>query len=82
MVDPDYPPAALRSRTTGWVELAFTITESGTVRDIEVVRAEPGGVFDVAASTALGRWQFEPRFVNGRPVPHRSVVTLRFNVDD
>lgn len=82
VVDPVYPAAALRSRTEGWVELEFTITESGSVRDVAVVGAEPRGTFETAASEALARWQFEPRIANGRPVPHRSVVTLRFNVDD
>ena len=82
VVDPVYPPAALRSRTEGWVELEFTITESGSVRDVAVVGAEPRDTFETAASAALARWQFEPRIANGRPVPHRSVVTLRFNVDD
>lgn len=82
IVDPVYPPEALRSRTEGWVELEFTITETGSVRDAAVVGAEPQGTFDAAALAALGRWRFEPRIANGRPVAHRSIVTLRFDVDD
>jgi protein TonB len=80
--DPFYPPQALRSGIEGWVELEFTITETGVVRDVAVVDAEPRGVFDAAAAEAVGAWRFEPRFVNGRPVAQRSLVTLRFNVDD
>lgn len=80
--DPVYPPQALRGGIEGWVELEFTITETGVVRDVAVVGAEPHGVFDAAAAEALGAWRFEPRFANGRAVAQRSVVTLRFNVDD
>jgi len=79
--DPVYPAAALRDHVEGWVELMFTITETGTVRDIEVVDSEPRGVFEAAASEALGAWRFKPRLANGQPVAHRSTVTLRFNVD-
>jgi TonB family protein len=79
--DPVYPTAAFRDHVEGWVELSFTITETGTVRDIEVVDAEPRGVFESAASEALGAWRFKPRLANGQPVSRRSTVTLRFNVD-
>jgi protein TonB len=79
--DPVYPPSALQNRVEGWVELMFTITETGTVRDIEVVDAQPRGVFESAATQALGNWRFRPRLANGQPVPRRSVVTLRFNLD-
>jgi protein TonB len=81
VTDPAYPPEALRNGTEGWVEVEFTITETGAVRDIEVVAAQPRGVFESAATEALGHWRFEPRLANGQAVAHRSVVTLRFNVD-
>jgi protein TonB len=79
--EPVYPLVALRNRIEGWVEVDFTVTESGVVRDVEIVAAEPRGVFDAAASAAVGQWRFRPRVVNGRPVPQRSSVTLRFNVE-
>jgi protein TonB len=81
VVDPVYPAQALRSRTNGWVELEFTITESGVVRDIQVVESWPRGVFEQSAASALGQWRFRPRVVNGQPVAQRSSVTLRFDVD-
>jgi TonB family protein len=79
--DPVYPPQALRNGTRGWVELEFTITPAGTVRDIQVVAAEPAQVFDAAATEALSQWRFRPRVVNGQAVPQRSSVTMRFDVD-
>jgi protein TonB len=79
--DPVYPAQALRNGTKGWVELAFTVSANGTVRDIEIVAAEPRGVFDSAASDAVAAWRFRPRVVNGQPVAQRSTVTMRFDVD-
>jgi protein TonB len=79
--DPVYPAAALRDGVEGWVELSFTITETGTVRDIEVVDSTPRGVFESAAIEALGSWRYKPRIANGAPVAHRSTATLRFEVD-
>lgn len=79
--DPVYPAQALRSGTKGWVELEFTVSANGSVRDIEIVAAEPRGVFDSAASDAVAAWRFRPRVVNGQPVAQRSTVTMRFDVD-
>ncbi len=79
--DPVYPAQALRNGTKGWVELEFTVSSNGSVRDIEVVAAEPRGVFDSAASDAVAAWRFRPRVVNGQPVAQRSTVTMRFDVD-
>ena len=79
--EPDYPRAALRDRVEGWVAVDYTVTESGLVRDIEIVAAEPHGVFEAAAKAAVGQWRFRPRVANGRPVPQRLSVTLRFNVE-
>ena len=64
------------------MELEFTITASGTVTDVQVVGAEPTGVFDQAATDAISTWQFKPRTVNGQPVAQRSMITMRFDVDD
>jgi protein TonB len=81
VTDPVYPPQALRNRTAGWVEMEFTITPSGSVGDIAVIDAQPRGVFEQAATTALGHWRFRPRVVNGQPVAQRSTVTMHFDVD-
>jgi protein TonB len=79
--DPVYPAAAMRNRQEGWVTLEFTVTDSGTVRDPLVTDAEPSGVFDAAAITAVEQWRFRPRVANGRAVEVRTSVTLRFAVD-
>jgi protein TonB len=80
--DPVYPPAAFRQGVGGWVEVEYTVNERGATMDVAVVAAEPRGVFDEAAVTAVAGWKYRPRVVNGRPVAQRTSVTLQFNVED
>lgn len=77
---PLYPISAKRRGIEGWVELAFTVTAAGSVKDVEVVRAEPPGVFDQAAISAIYRWKFRPRTVDGRPVSARVSQRLSFEL--
>ena len=79
---PVYPPEAFRAGIEGWAEVDFTVNERGVTRDIVVVASAPRGVFDDAAIAAVAAWKYRPRIVNGRPLPERSTVTLRFSVDD
>jgi protein TonB len=80
--DPVYPQAALRQGIGGWVEVEYTVNERGSTGDVAVVAAEPRGVFDEAAITAVAAWRYRPRVVNGRPVAQRTSVTLNFSVED
>ena len=58
VVAPVYPERARTSGIEGNVELEYAIAGDGSVRDIRVLRAQPEGVFDAAAQTALSLWQF------------------------
>ncbi len=80
-VDPDYPSQALRARTEGWVELSFTITESGDVENVTVVNANPRRVFDREAMRALSQWKFTPRTEGGKPVAAKARQRLEFSLD-
>ncbi|MFL6578651.1 MAG: energy transducer TonB, partial [Povalibacter sp.] len=62
----------------GWVELAFTVSLSGSVDDIEVRNSSPAEVFDEAAKRAVRQWRFEPVVRNGQIVQQRAMVRLRF----
>src|SRR5690606_13922093 len=59
-VQPEYPPAAAERKLEGWVELAVTVDTSGAVQRAELLRSEPAGVFDAAASAAVMRWRYPP----------------------
>jgi len=58
VVQPVYPTRATDGRIEGNVELEYSIAADGSVKDIRVLQAQPKGVFDAAAQTALSLWQF------------------------
>jgi protein TonB len=77
--DPDYPASAEARGISGWVQLEFTVTETGLVRDARVVSSRPAQVFDGAALTAIARWRYRPQILNGRAVDTPGVrVVLEF----
>jgi protein TonB len=80
-VDPDYPPRAILAQTEGWVQVQFTITDRGTVRDARVVAAEPRGIFDDAALKAIARWRYNPKIEGGVAVDRVGLQTvIRFQL--
>lgn len=72
-IPPEYPMSARGRRLEGYVILRFTVTETGSVANPEVLRSEPPGVFDRAASRAVLRWKYQPQIVDGKPT---SVITF------
>jgi len=52
LVPPIYPQRAMSTRVEGNVELQYSIGADGGVRDIQVLHAQPEGVFDAAAQVA------------------------------
>jgi TonB family protein len=81
-VKPTYPRKALLSKTQGWVELDFTVADSGAVKDIAVHAASAPGVFDGAATNALSQWRYKPILRDAKPAAQRARVRIRFVLDD
>jgi periplasmic protein TonB len=77
-VPPSYPIAAETNGTEGWVELDFTVTESGGVKNVTVHAANPVGIFDRAAMAALAQWHYRPVIEDGKPVAQRARIRIRF----
>lgn len=81
-VQPQYPLHALERGIEGWVEVGFTISAAGTVKDPEVLGSEPGGMFDRAALRAIRRWKYNPMVVDGKAVERPGVkVRLVFELE-
>jgi len=70
---PRYPIEALRSNTSGEVEIEFTVNPDGSVSNARVVRASPPRTFDREAVAAVKKWRFEPV---GSPVTTRRTMTF------
>ncbi len=75
---PEYPPAAYRAHTDGWVQVAFTVTDQGAVADVKVTGSQPARVFDKAAVSAIQRWTFTPKMDNGKAVATQMSRRLEF----
>jgi TonB family protein len=81
-VKPQYPASAQERGTGGWVDLAFTVRVDGSITDLSVTGAEPAGIFEQAAMSAVRRWRYEPVRRDGRAVEQRARLRLRFAIED
>ena len=79
---PDYPMSARQNRVEGYVLLRFTVTETGSVADPEVLRAFPPNIFDRAAIRSVLRWKYQPQLVNGEPVSVMSYTRIVFRMEE
>jgi TonB family protein len=77
-VQPQYPPKAEKTGIEGWVDLDFTVTDTGAVQDVAVVAAKPTGVFEAAATAALLQWRFKPLVRDAQAAATRARIRIRF----
>lgn len=79
---PDYPPEARRRNQEGSLKLMLRIDDLGRVRDVEVIEADPPGVFDAAALEAFQAARFHPAMKDGRPVRYQAYIRVLFKLRD
>jgi protein TonB len=77
---PEYPPLAERKGIEGWVTVEFTVGVDGSVHNVQVMAAQPHGIFDATVVRTVSRWQFEPFRVNGQPARRRFIQTISFKL--
>ena len=77
-VAPKYPRSAERRSISGWVDVVFTVSIDGTVKDVNVLNSEPGDVFINAATRAVEKWEFEAVIENGLLVEKQAAVRMMF----
>ena len=89
MVSPTYPREAVIQGIEGYVVLEATVrpdiedVQSSQLVDIQVVEAEPQGVFEEAAREALSQWRVSPlRSADGERRPGRVRQTMHFRLDE
>ena len=73
-VAPVYPARALSRGVEGYVDMSFTVTTAGTVKD-PVVLFSTSSLFDRAATQAVLKFKYKPRVVDGQPVEVPNVKT-------
>jgi protein TonB len=80
-VQPTYPHRAAEKRIEGWVQVEFTISSTGSVKNPRVLDAKPPGIFDRAALRAIKKWKYKPKIENGVAVERYHVkVQLTFEL--
>ena len=81
-VAPVYPARALSRGLEGYVDLSFTVTSTGTVRD-PIILFSTSSLFERAASRAVLKFKYKPRVVDGVPVDVPGVKTrITFKIED
>ena len=79
IIRPDYPIAADRQKVSGTLRLQLKLEADGRVSDIDVVSANPPGLFEESAIKAFRDARFVPAQKNGRPV--RALVVIEVVYD-
>ena len=81
-VAPVYPARALSRGLEGFVDLSFTVTTTGTVRD-PIVLQSTSSLFERAAIRAVLKFKYKPRVVDGVPVDVPGVKTrISFQLEE
>jgi len=81
-VAPVYPSRALSRGLEGFVDMSFTVTTAGTVKD-PIVLQSTSSLFERAATRAVLKFKYKPRVVDGVPVEVSGVKTrITFELED
>jgi TonB family protein len=81
-VEPRFPEAGRGLQSGGYVDIEFTVMTNGSVADVTAVGAQPVGVFEQSAISAVRRWRYRPVVRDGVPVEQRAKVRLRFELKE
>jgi len=79
-IAPNYPRKAQIAKIEGWVEIAFTITEGGTVINPKVVGSKPARIFDREALRAILKYKFKPKVVDGVAMTQEATQKIEFKL--
>jgi protein TonB len=73
-----YPAKAKMRGIEGYVTARLSIGVDGSVTQVEVVKAEPAGIFEREAIRAMYRYKFKPKVVDGVAVEQQATQTIDF----
>lgn len=82
MIQPMYPPEAVRSKIEGWVEVEFTVNEMGIVTNAKIINSKPRRVFDAVTLKALRKSKFKPLMIDGKAHAQKAIQIIEFKLQD
>lgn len=80
-IPPIYPMSAKRRGVEGWVKVRFVVDKEGKVKNIGVLAADPGGIFEQSVQRCVSGWKFSPGTVEGMPVETWVETVIRFKLE-
>lgn len=79
---PGYPEAAEREARTGTVRLRLKLEADGRVSDVEVIGADPPGLFEESARAAFAAARFSPAYRGGKPVRVEMMIEVAYDLEN
>lgn len=79
-VQPRYSSKAKRKGIEGVVVVSFEVAENGTVRNLKIISGAPELIEMVIPWSA--KWRFKPATRDGKPIPYRKTLSIRFRLED
>ncbi|MBU0991447.1 MAG: TonB family protein [Proteobacteria bacterium] len=80
-IPPMYPIRAKRLGIEGSVNVQFLVNSEGNVAHVEILSAEPEGLFETSVINCVSKWRFKPGTVEGNPVNTWAETTIRFELE-
>ena len=75
-----YPRTARAQGVQGYVVLSLLISAAGEIEKVQVLEAEPAGIFEESAKEGVRNWRFEPAQYQGRNVKVWAKQRIRFDL--
>lgn len=76
---PVYPEDADRDGLSGTVRLQLKLEADGRVSEVEVIGADPPGLFEASARAAFAEARFTPAYRGGKPVRVQMLIEVAYD---
>ncbi len=73
-IEPQYPRKAAMRGIEGYVRVKFDVNTAGGVENLQILEARPPRIFDQATKRAVLKWKYQPKLVDGKPVPRKGLL--------
>ncbi|MCJ9428435.1 energy transducer TonB [Kordiimonas marina] len=82
-VEPQYPRRALERGIEGWAVVEFAVNADGQVENPVIIDAQPKGYFEHASLSAVSKFKYKPKVVDGHAVRSTGVrYRMTFTLGD